>query len=84
MIEVMTLGALALVVLAVVGVACAWGLSRAMDAANSRAFYRNNRSARWAKVLERIESETLSCAIYYGARWVGICLLIGWLFSRAV
>lgn len=81
MIYVMTVGAVALVVLAVVGVACAWGLSRLMDLANDRS---QQRAGRWFGVLSLMESDPLSAAIYYGARWVGICILIGWLFSRAV
>lgn len=84
MILVMTLGAVALVVLGIVGVACAWGLSRAMDAANGRSFYRHGRAARWSGILETIEGDALACALYYGLRWLGICILIGWLFSRAV
>lgn len=81
---VMTLGVVALVVLAVAGVACAWGLSRLMDRANSYSYYRTGRSARWAKVLTSIESQPQAAALYYGLRWMGICVLIGWLCSRSV
>lgn len=84
MLTVMTLGVLALIVLAVAGVACAWGLSRLMDRANSLSYYRTGRSARWSKVLTSIESQPQAAALYYGLRWAGICILIGWLFSRAV
>ena len=81
MLEVMTIGAVALVLLAMIGVATAWGLARLMDRANFRA---QERTGRWFGVLSLIESEPLSASIYYGARWLGICILIGWLFSRAV
>lgn len=77
MIYVMTVGSVALVVLAVVGVASAWGLSRLMDRANRR------RTA-WSRALTVIESEPLAAGVYYGCRWIGICLLVGMLFSRAV
>lgn len=79
MILVMTLGVVALVVLAVAGVACAWGLSRAMDVANQR------RSSRLALGwLTTVQQDPLATGVYYGMRWLGICILIGWLFSRAV
>jgi len=78
MIYVMSVGSVALVVLAVVGVASAWGLSRLMDRANRRAH------GRWREALSVIESEPMAAGIYYGCRWVGICLLVGMLFSRAV
>jgi len=78
MIYVMSVGSVALVVLAVVGVASAWGLSRLMDRANSGA------TGRWKEALEVIERKPLAAGIYYGCRWVGICLLVGMLFSRAV
>ena len=81
MIYVMTVGAVALAVLSIVGVAAAWGLSRLMDRANNHALVAHSR---WGNALERIEAEPISAAVYYGARWVGICLLIGFLFSRAV
>lgn len=79
MIYVMTVGALALIVLAVVGVACAWALARAMDHANQ-----SPRASRFLRVLEQIEEDPKAAALYYGLRWLGICILIGWLFSRAV
>ena len=79
MLTVMTLGAVALVVLAVVGVASAWVLARLMDRANQ-----SHRASRFLRVLERIEEDSQAAALYYGLRWVGICILIGWLFSRAV
>lgn len=78
MFEVMFIGAVALIVLAIVGVTAAWLLARLMDRANSRA------SGQWKHVLTKIESDSLSCSIYYGARWLGICVLLGWLFSRSV
>jgi hypothetical protein len=78
---VMTVGAVALVVLSVVGVASAWGLSRLMDRANQKALIR---STRWGEALDRIEIEPLAAGVYYGLRWIGICVLVGWLFSRAV
>ena len=80
MIYVMTVGSIALVVLALVGCATVWGLSRLMDRANIKAREEKNAFT----ILTRIESEPLSAAIYYGARWVGLCNLVGWLFSRAV
>lgn len=76
--EVMTVGALALVVLAVLAVASAWGLSRLMDRANRHAV------GQWEHVLSVIHSDAKACAVYYGARWVGICILVGWLFSKPV
>lgn len=79
MLTVMTMGALALIVLATVGVSCAWGLSRAMDRANQ-----SRRASRFLRVLERIEEDPHAAAVYYGMRWLGICILIGWLFSRTV
>lgn len=82
MIYVMTVGSVALTVLAVVGVACAWGLSRLMDLANERKS--QLRQTRFSMALQGIEGEPIAASIYYGARWVGICILIGWLFSRAV
>lgn len=81
---VMTLGVVALAVLAVAGVAFAWGVSRLMDAANGRSFYRKGSAARWSGILNTIEGDAQACALYYGLRWLGICILIGWLFSRAV
>lgn len=80
MIYVMTVGTIALVVLALVGCAAAWALSRLMDRANSHAHI----AGRFGVVIERIEQEPMSSAVYYGLRWLGICILIGWLFSRAV
>ena len=79
MLTVITLGSLALVVLGVVGVASAWLVSRLMDRANQ-----SSRASRFLRVLERIEEEPQAAAVYYGLRWMGICILIGWLFSRAV
>lgn len=81
---VMTLGVVALVVLAVAGVACAWALARGMDAANGNAINRKGRAQRWSRILDTIESDAHATALYYGLRWLGICILIGWLFSRAV
>jgi len=79
MIVVMTLGVVALAVLAVAGVAFAWGLSRAMDIANQR------RATKFALGwLKTVQQDPLANAVYYGLRWLGICILIGWLFSRAV
>ena len=83
MIYVMTIGSLTLVVLAIVGCATAWGLSRLMDIANLRASKKTRGNA-FIRPLEYIVSEPTSAAIYYGLRWLGICILIGWLFSRAV
>lgn len=80
----MTLGVVALFVLAVAGVACAWGLARAMDVANGRSINRRGYGARWSRILDMIEGDAHACALYYGLRWLGICILIGWLFSRAV
>lgn len=80
-IELMTAGAVALLVLALLGCGAAWGLARLMDRANSRAWFPNTR---FAGVLDVIERDPLATAVYYGARWVGICLLIGWLFSKPV
>lgn len=80
MIYVMTVGIFALILLALVGCAAAWGLSRLMDYANNRAHI----AGRFGFVIERIEQEPMSAAVYYGLRWLGICILIGWLFSRAV
>ncbi|TQE92540.1 MAG: hypothetical protein FKY71_19875 [Spiribacter salinus] len=79
MILVMTLGAVALVVLAVVGVAAAWGLSRAMDLANQKR--QTQFALGW---LKKVQQDPLATAVYYGLRWLGICILIGWLFSRSV
>ena len=81
MIQVMAIGALALIVLSFVGIACAWGLSRLMDRANAKAL---SAKGGWGSVVLMVQSEPLPAAIYYGARWLGICLLIGMLFSRAV
>jgi hypothetical protein len=81
MIYVMTVGSVALVVLSIVGVASAWGLARLMDRANGHALVSRSR---WSEVLRRIESDPSACAAYYGRRWVGICLLVGLLFSRVV
>ena len=78
-IQVMAIGAIALIILSFVGIACAWGLSRLMDRRNAR-----SGAWSWAVVLGKIQTEPLPAAIYYGARWLGICLLIGMLFSRAV
>ena len=76
--EVMTVGALALVVLAVLAVAAAWGLARLMDRANQHAV------GQWEHVLSVIHSDAMACSIYYAGRWVGICILVGWLFSKPV
>lgn len=79
MLLVMTMGAVALVVLAIVGVSAAWGLSRAMDLTNQK------RQAQFALGwLKTVQKDPLATAVYYGMRWLGICILIGWLFSRAV
>jgi hypothetical protein len=79
MIQVMLIGTVHLVLLATVGVAMAWGLSRLMDKANQ-----SRRFSEFQRVLDTIKAEPLPAAIYFGARWLGICILIGWLFSRAV
>lgn len=81
MLYVMTVGLIALVVIGVLGVAVAWLVARLLDRANGHALVVKSR---WGEVLSQIESDPMSCAIYYGSRWIGICLLIGWLFSRAV
>ena len=81
---VITAGLLVLVVTSFVGVAAAWMLARLMDRANYFAQYRLKGAARWWSVVQVIESDPRSAAIYYGARWIGICILIGMLFSRAV
>lgn len=81
MLYVMTVGLVALVVIGILGVAVAWLVSRLLDRANDNALVVKSR---WGDALNLIESDALSCAVYYGARWVGICLLVGWLFSRAV
>lgn len=80
MIQVMTIGSVALVVLAVVGCATAWLMSRLMDVANRKARERRNAF----QVLPVIEGDPLAAGVYYGLRWVGICILVAWLFSRAV
>ena len=81
MIYVMTVGAVALVILAAVGVTAAWCLARLMDRANTKAIAQKGG---WGRVMEQIQSEPMSASVYYGARWVGICLLVGMLFSRVV
>ena len=79
MLYVMTVGALALILLSFVGIACAWVWSRLMDRRNIKLG-----ALSWGEVLTRIQSEPLPAAILYGSRWIGICLLTGMLFSRAV
>ena len=74
----MTVGALALVVLAVLAVAVAWALARLGDRANRRA------SGPWRMALNKIHEDPLACSIYYAGRWIGICILVGWLFSKPV
>ena len=76
--EVMTVGALALVVLAVLAVAVAWALARLGDRANVKA------KGPWRSALIKIHDDSLACAVYYAGRWIGICVLIGWLFSKPV
>lgn len=75
LIGVMTAGAVALLMLSVAGIAAAWVLSRAMDRVSGVQF---------RQVLGVIRSSAPAAAQYYGLRWLGICLLIGFLFSRAV
>lgn len=78
MILVMTLGIVALAVLSLAGVSAAWYLSRLMDRKNASG------EVPFRAVLDTIEQAPKAAALYYGLRWVGICLLIGMLFSRAV
>ena len=76
--EVMTAGAAALVVLAVIAVTVAWGLTRLGDRANVKA------KGPWRTALNKIHDDSLACAVYYAGRWIGVCVLIGWLFSKPV
>lgn len=82
MIEVMVIGAVATVVLGAVGLIVAWSMARLMDWANNSAL--KNYASHWGDVISKIEKDPTASAVYYGARWLGICILIGWLFSRPV
>lgn len=35
----------------------------------------------FSSIREVIKSEPISCAIYYGLRFLGVCMLVGQLFS---
>jgi len=73
-------GAFVALVLAMIGGAGAWILARAMDWSNRRRRHKPG-AIPW---LAKINEDPVALAIYYGARWIGICLLVGWLFSRPV
>lgn len=77
---------LGVVVTALFAVVAAWGTSRLLDRANAAARRSTGSDAlsAWGAVLTKIESEAMPCAIYYAARWLGLCLLYGQLFSRMV
>lgn len=77
--QVMLEGSVALLLLSALGIASAWAWSRMMDRANDR-----QRHKSWSLIVRTIQSEPRATALYYGLRWLGICLLVGWLFSRAV
>lgn len=68
--------AMALVVFGFIGVAVAWGLSRLMDRAARTSFKH--------EALPMILADSRAAGIYYGLRWAGTCVLVGWLFSRFV
>lgn len=72
-------GAGVALVLAIIGGAAAWSLARAMDWSNRHRTHRG-----FMPWLRNIYQDPIATAIYYGARWIGICLLVGWLFSRPV
>lgn len=79
MIEVMLAGSVATVALAIVAVAAAFFMYRLMFRAGQRMY-----SVAWREVLQRIHDDPMASAVYYGAQWIGICILLGWLFSKPV
>lgn len=78
LLNVSMVGAAVNVALAVVGVACAWVLARLMDHAAGRSRC-NSYTGQW---ITRLQLSPLAVALYFGLRWVGICLLFGLLLSR--
>ncbi len=36
----------------------------------------------WKETIEKIREEPLAASIYYAARWLGACILIGLVMSR--
>ena len=36
----------------------------------------------WSETIEIIRESPLATAVYYGFRWIGACMLIGWIMSR--
>jgi ABC-type arginine transport system permease subunit len=71
-------GAAMNVALAVVGVLVAWALARLLD----RAIWRSSQSTASGWWVHVIKADPRALALYFAARWVGICLLVGLLFSR--
>mgnify|MGYP006422739897 CR=1 FL=1 len=78
--EVIGVNAAILIVLSALGVFGAWGFSRALDRANDKW----SCGFQFGLALAAIKESPIASAIYYGARWLGICIMFGFLFSRAV
>lgn len=72
----MAVGSIALIVLSIVGMGAAWGMSRILDKLAGRRFSQ--------APLTQMLKDPVATSIYYGARWIGVCMLIGMLFSRVV
>lgn len=74
---------LAVLISSILGIALAWIMSRLMDRANDKREVGLNAGS-FARALDAIYENPLATAVYYGARWVGLCLLMGLMFSRSV
>ena len=79
----MTMNAIGVLITSLIGLALAWVMARLMDRANSKVIARQ-RNHGWNAALTTIKTEPLATGVYYGLRWLGICLMIGLLFSRSV
>lgn len=75
---VMGLNLAGILITSFLAVVATWLTSRFLDYMNGRA------SGHWREVINKIESEPMPCAVYYGVRWFALCLLYGLLFSRFV
>lgn len=75
MFESIGIGVAVLLILVPVGVATWWGLLRLMDKAGRINFI---------QTADKIESDPLAAAVYFGLRAVAAASLVGALFSRFV
>lgn len=73
LVEMTAYGAVTDLVYALLAMLLLWLGLRYLDKANGRP---------WIETMDIIRSDSLATSHYYGARWIGACLIIGMLLSR--